>query len=74
MAPVLMDPDVFVASGPAGPARSSHGGRSWKRLELPGGAAPVEAVPGQPDLLDAGVRDGGRVQVRIGHGGGDSWF
>ncbi|MGH9030501.1 MAG: hypothetical protein ACRDZV_00095 [Acidimicrobiia bacterium] len=65
--------DMLVASGPAGAARSTDGGRSWERLVLPDGATLVEAVPGDPDLLYAGIHRGSRVEVQRSRDGGASW-
>ena len=65
--------DVLVASGLAGAALSSDGGRSWEPLEVPEGATLVEAVPGNADILYAGIHDGSRVAVQVSRDGGATW-
>lgn len=65
--------EVLVASGPAGAAISFDAGRTWDQLDLPDGATLVEAVPGDPDLLYAGVHRGTRVEVQVSRDRGGSW-
>lgn len=65
--------ELLVASGPTGAVRSTDGGRTWAPLDVPAGASLVEAVPGNPDLLYAGVRRGDRVQVSMSNDGGTTW-
>jgi hypothetical protein len=63
---------VLVASGPGGAARSRDGGQSRQSLDLPEGASLVEAVPGDADLLYAGVHNGSRVRVHVSRDGGQT--
>ena len=54
-------------------AKSTDGGATWTDLQLPDGASLVEADPGNPEVLYAGVHDGEAVTVWVSRDGGQRW-
>ena len=64
---------TLYASGPRGAARSADGGQTWENLALPEGATLVEADPFDPEVLYAGIHDGGAVDVLVSRDRGLRW-